>query len=61
MNNDIKNAYLVGALEGIIRNAAYSLPSNVKRKDFDAFHAMMLQAVKDAEKRAEIYVAEVSK
>jgi hypothetical protein len=61
MNNDIKNAYLVGALEGIIRNAAYSLPSNIKRKDFDVFHEMMLQSIKDAEKRAEIYIAEMNK
>ena len=56
MKNDIKNAYLVGALEGIIRQAPYDLPSSVKRKDFVAFQEKMLQAIKDAENRAEAYV-----
>ena len=58
---EVKNIYLLGAYEGLLRNAAYSLPSSVKRKDWDAFREKMLQEMADAQKRADAYAAEVCK
>ena len=62
MNKEqVKNIYLLGAYEGLLRHAVYSLPSNVKRKDWDAFRDKMLQEMADAQKRADAYVEEVCK
>ena len=58
---EVRNIYLLGAYEGLLRTAAYELPSGVSRKHFDAFRDKMLAEMEAAKKRADAYVEEVCK
>ena len=58
---DIKNLYILGAFEGLLKNIDIYLPSDVSLKDGEQFRARMLREMQRVNEDAEAYVERITK